>query len=94
MDKRLPLSHLRRGVVTTTGGTQIRCVMEHITEHRETVRRVLILTDGYTGVPYSEAIAMLKEDNTKVHVVLPAESPYDRDLSPIATSFTILPHAH
>ncbi|MEL6405922.1 MAG: hypothetical protein AAFR81_16250 [Chloroflexota bacterium] len=90
----LPLSHLRKGVVTTTGGTQIACVMDHIGEHRETVRRVLIVTDGYTGVPYSESIAMLKEDNTKVHVVLPAESPYDRDLSPIATSFTILPQAY
>jgi len=35
------------GVVRTTGGTDIRCVAEHI--HKHSVLRAVILTDGYVG---------------------------------------------
>ena len=35
------------GVVRTTGGTDIRCVAQHI--HRHSVSRAVILTDGYVG---------------------------------------------
>lgn len=87
----LPLRDLRKGIVRSTGGTQINCVMEHMMEHRDTVHRMLILTDGYTGVPYPEAVQAIHEDNKRVHVVLPSESPYQADLESIATSFTILP---
>ncbi len=89
----LPLRSLRKGIVRSTGGTQINCVMEHMMEHRETVHRMLILTDGYTGTPYPEAVQAIHEDNKRVHVVLPSESPYKADLESIATSFTILPPA-
>jgi len=87
----LPLRSLRQGMVRTTGGTQINCVMQHLAEHEQSVRRVLILTDGYTGRPYHDHIRRIQESNIKVHVVLPGESPYENDLQEIADSFTVLP---
>ncbi len=87
----LPLRSLRKGLVRTTGGTQINCVMNHLAEHEESVRRVLILTDGYTGRPFNNHIQRVRENNMKIHVVLPGESPYEHDLQSIADSFTVLP---
>ena len=45
----IALADLQRGRVDTTGGTDIRCVIEHALTHR--VRKVLIVTDGYVGRP-------------------------------------------
>jgi hypothetical protein len=87
----LPLRSLQKGLVRSTGGTQIHCVMEHLAENREHVRRVLLLTDGYTGLPAPDHIRMIREDGTKIHLVLPSESPYEDDLSMISSSVTILP---
>jgi uncharacterized protein with von Willebrand factor type A (vWA) domain len=87
----LPPRSLRQGMVRTTGGTQINCVMAHLAEHEEMVRRVLILTDGYTGRPHHQYIRRIQENNIRVHVVLPGESPYEHDLKSIADSFTVLP---
>lgn len=87
----LSLRDLRKGIVRTTGGTQIACVMDHMVEHSENLHRALILTDGYTGMPHPNHISDIRELATKIHIVLPAESPYQDDLAPIATSMTILP---
>jgi uncharacterized protein with von Willebrand factor type A (vWA) domain len=90
----LSLRNLRKGIVRTTGGTQIACVMEHMLEHSETLNRALILTDGYTGMPHANHMRQIRELATKIYIVLPAESPYQNDLAPIATSMTILPALH
>lgn len=87
----LPLRSLRKGLVRTTGGTRIHCVMEHLVEHSGTVKRALILTDGYTGRPHHDHVNHVKQEGTRIHVVLPHESPNERDLRAIAHSFTILP---
>lgn len=87
----LSLQDLQHGVVQSTGGTQIACVVQHMLEQDEPLRRVLILTDGYTGRPHFAAVRKIREDGTKVYVVLPGESPYEDDLGAIATSFTVLP---
>lgn len=43
------LEQLRAGVCSTTVGTQIACVAEHLRKHQ--VKRAVILTDGYVGRP-------------------------------------------
>ena len=45
------ISHkeIRRGIVHSTGGTDIVCVARHMQEHR--VRRACIITDGWVGKP-------------------------------------------
>lgn len=87
----LPTSDLRKGLVKSTGGTQIFCVMEHLLAHRDKVKRALILTDGYTGRPQRNHIAQLAEDGTQIHLVLPHESPHELDLKMIAKTVTVLP---
>ena len=87
----LPLKALKEGLVTTTGGTSIVPVFDHLIQQTRTVSRVLILTDGYTGRPTAEQVSQLRAQKTKIHVVLPRESASTHDLQEIATSMTILP---
>jgi len=91
MVDRLSLDNLRKGQVNTTGGTQIYCVLQHMLEHKDTLQRAIILTDGYTGRPYFDHVRQLQENGMKIHVVLPGESPYEQDLKTIAATITVLP---
>ena len=45
----ISLAELRAGKCVGTGGTGIDCVAEHIAKHR--VKRALLVTDGWVGVP-------------------------------------------
>jgi len=87
----LSLQKLKRGLIKTTGGTQIHCVFSHLLETSSPVRRAMVLTDGYTGRPLRRHAVALAEKRIRLHVVLPSESPYDRYLRDVATSITILP---
>ncbi len=87
----LPLNSLKQGLVRTTGGTQINCVLEHLLKYEGRIRRVLIVTDGYTGRPLPQHLQRLADNGMKVYVVLPAESPYEEDLRDLAASVTVLP---
>lgn len=87
----LQLKNLQKGLVRTTGGTQITCVTDHLLRHEDHVTRALIVTDGYTGRPLPEHLQRISENGTRIFIVLPAESPYEGDLHELATSFTILP---
>ena len=86
----LSLEDLRRGELKTTGGTDIRPVFDHLLADGR-VRRALILTDGYTGQPTAEQAAQIDERRVRLHVVLPQESAWRRDLEPVAASLTVLP---
>jgi hypothetical protein len=86
----LPPAELRRGTLTTTGGTDIDPVLRHALADRA-VRRALVLTDGYTGAPGAELAAAVKARGLRFHVVLPAESAWREDLAGIAASMTVLP---
>jgi len=86
----LSLEDLRRGELKTTGGTDIRPVFDHLLADGR-VRRALILTDGYTGQPTAEQAALIDERRVLLHVVLPQESAWRRDLETVAASLTVLP---
>jgi hypothetical protein len=86
----LTLAALQQGGLETTLGTDARCVFEHALSTPR-LRRLLILTDGYTGGPGDDQRLALAERRIAVHVVLPADSAYERDLAPVATSITVLP---
>lgn len=87
----LTLKDLKVGLVTTSGGTSIVPVFNHLIKQTKSVSRVLILTDGYTGRPTDEQVAGLRLRRTKVHVVLPNEIANTHDLQAVSTSMTILP---
>ena len=86
----LARNDLRNGRVHTTGGTDIKCVLEHALALPR-LRRALLLTDGYVGPPSRRQAKAIRERGLAVHVALPAESAFLRDLAPIARSMTVLP---
>lgn len=89
----LPLAELRRGKLKTTYGTDIRCVFEHALATPR-LKRLLILTDGYTGPPSDDQRLAIAERRLAIHVVLPAESAWRRDLETVARTITVLSPLH
>jgi len=51
------LAELRAGKCTSTGGTDIGCVAEHMATHK--VSRALLITDGWTGTPRGQHLDTL-----------------------------------
>ena len=84
----IPMAAFRRGIVTTTGGTEIACVLEHALQNR--VRKVLVITDGYVGEPTREHVIALARSRTEVRVVLTPDGWRD-DLVGIAARIDELP---
>ena len=87
----LPVAELKSGKVRTSGGTNINCVLEHALNAQSKVRKTMILTDGYTGVPNVQSAERIKESNIRIHVVLPAEDSTPDQLQEISTTLTTLP---
>jgi hypothetical protein len=88
--KPLPLAKLRKGTLTTTYGTDIVCLLEHaLADHH--LSRVLIITDGYVGQAPAALARRVQDRHLQMHVVLPGEGGWERDLAPIATSMITLP---
>jgi hypothetical protein len=87
----LTLEKLKQGKLRTTQGTDINCLLAHVLAAKPPVRRVLILTDGYTGKPHLEYVRQLEERGIRIYGVIPAETSWTHDLKDIARSLTILP---
>ncbi len=58
------LAQLRAGFCRGTGGTDIRCVTQHMARHK--VRRAVLLTDGYVGDPDAGGREVLARTNVGV----------------------------
>ncbi len=64
----ISLAQLKRGVRTTTGGTDIAPVTRHMLEHK--VRRALIVTDGWVGDVPEEHALRLRRSRARVSVAV------------------------
>ncbi len=87
----LSLMDLRRGHLTTTGGTDINAVLEHVLQAKPKINRILLLTDGETGSPTPHLAQAIREHRLRLHVVLPDECNLDIGVQEIATSIVTLP---
>ena len=83
----ITLAELRRGIVQSTGGTDIACVAEHMRKAR--VRRDLIVTDGWVGRPTGQHRATLAE--AKLAVALLGATVTAEDLDDVADVIAPLP---
>jgi hypothetical protein len=72
------LADLAGGRVTSTWGTDIRCVAEHARRHR--VKRAVLITDGYVGRAHGIDADTL--DGLRLAVAYTGGSCNDRDLAP------------
>ena len=75
-----------------TGGTDINCVLNHLValKSKVTPRRVLLITDGYTGIPQHELINELKRRCVSLFVGLVGTN-VSRELEPFAKHVEHLP---
>jgi hypothetical protein len=84
----VPLGALRDGVRTTTGGTDVQCVLDHALASR--ARRVLIVTDGYVGQAPEEQVRAADRAGLEIRVLL-TPGGWRRDLEPLAARIQELP---
>jgi hypothetical protein len=80
------LAELRQGVCKTTGGTDINCVAEHMLANR--VRRALLITDGWVGVPRGQHQCTL--GSARLAVAFAGASVNQTDLKAVANHTAIL----
>ena len=76
----ISLAELRSGVCKSTGGTDIRCVAEHLERHR--IRRAILVTDGWVGRPTPTARQSLAR--VRLGVAYAGASIQTRDLGDLA----------
>lgn len=81
------LRELAAGRCITDGGTDIKCVAEHMERHR--VKRALLVTDGYVGKPVGHLRSVLAR--TRLGVAYPGTQYTDRDLAEVANVSRQLP---
>ena len=62
---------LRQGRTTSTGGTDIACVTQHILEHR--IARALLVTDGWVGEAPAEHVHRLRRRRVRLACVITHE---------------------
>ena len=80
------LQEMRAGKCCSTGGTDIKCVAEHLETHR--IRRALMITDGYVGRPKGRHLDTLKR--TRLSVAYLGSSIHKNDLANVANFTDIL----
>ena len=78
---------LAAGVVRTTGGTSIECIVAHMRRHD--VRRAVWITDGWVGVPSKADEAWLKQRRIAVAYVGP--TPERRMIESFVVADAVLP---
>jgi len=82
----LSLSDLQRRTITTTGGTDIACVLDDAAQRPE--RRIVLLTDGYVGAPTPAQMQPLRDRKAEIITVLPIDG-WAQDLEAVSTIVTL-----
>jgi hypothetical protein len=80
------LTELRRGICQTTGGTDIASVARHMATHR--VRRALLITDGWVGIPRGQNLNTLKR--VRLAVAFTGVNVNTKDLGAVANHTAVL----
>ena len=84
----IAMGDLRKGHVTSTGGTDITCVFEHVL--KDAVAKALVITDGYVGRPAPRQAEAIQRARAEIRVVLTPEG-HRPDLGDLAARMDELP---
>ena len=87
-----PKRPLAKQSVKNTFGTEINCVLNHLVNipARNCPKRVMIITDGYTGPPQHELLTQLKERGIRFYIGLTGDN-VSNELQPVAHHIEHLP---
>jgi hypothetical protein len=88
--KEASVRDLVAGKFTTTGGTDIDCVLKHALSLPRTRRpkTIIVITDGATGKPALNLASDFQRARMRMHVGLIGTGPHpERDLADLAASF-------
>lgn len=89
----LSLTELRSGQLTTTGGTNLNCVLEHMLDGEEKIQKALLVTDGGLGTPNPILARRFKEAPQTLLAVLPADCRLHPRAAPLIKDSVELPPA-
>ena len=84
----IAMGDLTKGDVTTTGGTDITCVLDHVLKGG--VAKALVITDGYVGRPAPAQAVAIQRARADIRVVLTPDG-YRSDLGDLAARMDELP---
>ena len=92
VDEAEPRKPLSKQSFKNTLGTEINCVLEHLFNlpRKAIPKRVVVLTDGYTGQPRSDLLVQLKERGVSFFIGLVGPS-VSEELKPFAKHLEHLP---
>lgn len=79
---------LAKGQFKTTSGTDGNCIWKHATENN--FKKIIVLTDGYVGMPTKHWKSKLSQTNTKIRIALTPDG-YLPDLESISEEIIELP---
>jgi hypothetical protein len=88
----VPPRQLHRAALRNTLGTDINCVLRHLHDHRPGRRpkRVVLLTDGFTGEPQADLLAPLQAAGVQFFTGL-TEGGFTHDLARLDAEIHPLP---
>jgi len=81
--------NLIKGVYKTTGGTDLDCVFDHYFKNKKNNNKILIITDGYTGLPNNKNLNLIKKNNVKIYVGV-VNRYIPKDISKLTKHYTLI----
>ncbi len=82
---KMDINDFNKKAIKTTGGTEINCCFEHFFNEKRNAKRIIIITDGFTGKVYKKYIDRLK--NIEVDVILFGDNTTKEELKNIVNEF-------
>ncbi len=91
-----PISYeqISRGNITTTGGTDINCVLDHMLNLPKIPKTVLLLTDGEFGSPYNLHLDGFRSQHIRLFIVMPEGTVLESTVEQMAQRVIVLPPLH
>lgn len=88
-----PISYdqISRRDITTTGGTDINCVLSHLLHLPKIPKTVLLVTDGEFGTPYYRHIEQFQAHHIRLFVVMPEGTMLEPTIEQQAQRVIVLP---
>jgi hypothetical protein len=87
----ITFEQLSHGDITTTGGTNINCVLEHLLTMPKFPRTVLLVTDGEFGTPQPNHVQRFVDEHIRLFVVMPEGTYLEPTIEGMAQRVIVLP---